>query len=425
MFLQERRAGRFGTRFLPRLGFWLLIALLFPALAAPPGCGGGSSTTKRRKKPRKKKKKEVKVEDDPTVAVKPSEDLKELVKKLGAKDEAHWKEGASKLEEMGEEAIPGLNWGFKVLLQNLRARSCNILSKMRKSEAMIPGALTALKKYPNDVTPYEARIRQWSARLLADLYSIYTEAQMRQLTETEKDIATKALLGGGLARMGHKQYVSMLIKGLSAEDAVAAQAVADDLAKILPHTGFEASGFGSRPLDERKAKMQETLDWWKANYKKTNPLKVGKSYEAWPVTVEVKVWKPKDLDIDPEDEREVELNERDAQDAMASGDTRSACGRYFMAFKFSGYQRMDLALKWHACKRQLGPDNADKSYKEFHSLLIPIDPLNENFWLGAAKSALASGGAVGKRWAEQDLKMVLILVPGHTEAKQMLSELGE
>ncbi|MHC4778773.1 MAG: hypothetical protein ACYTFG_09385, partial [Planctomycetota bacterium] len=354
-----------------------------------------------------------------------SDELRQLVQKLGAKDETFWKPAQEKLEGMGEAAIPGLNWGFKMLLQNLRARSCNILSRMNKSEKMVPGAITALKKYPDDTSVHEARIRQWAARLVADLRSVYTEGPMRNLIESEKDVATKALLAGGLARMGHKQYVSMLIKGIAAEDPIPAQAVAEDLAKVLPHSGFEAAGFGDKTLDERKAKMEEILSWWKERYEKTKPVKVDKSYDPWPVSVEVKTWEAKELDIDPEDLHEVDLNLRDAENDMASGNVRAACGRYFMAFKFSGYQRMDLALKWQGCKRQLGPDNADKSYKEFHSLLIPIDPLNEDFWVGAAKSALASGGKTGKDWARQDLKMALILVPDHEEAKQLLSEVGE
>lgn len=189
--------------------------------------------------------------------------------------------------------------------------------------------------------------------------------------------------------------------------------------------GFDPAGFGNRPVGERKAKTEGLLVWLRNAAGEIEGTEWNENLESWPVTVEVKVWQPPEGPLDPEDAREVDLNVLDAEDALTEGNLRAACGRYFMAWRFSQHRRMDLALKWQELKQRFGPDNADESYKEIMERLIPIAPLNEDIWMAAAKSALASGGAIGRKRAKEALEMVLVLVPDHAEAKAMLAKLGE
>ncbi|MHC4599522.1 MAG: HEAT repeat domain-containing protein [Planctomycetota bacterium] len=419
-FAPRRARGRL------RSAFRFLVLLSFVACLVLAGCGGGGKPKKKKKKRKKDKtaKKAGAEEKDPTIKLPVSDELKKAVKGLGAKDPTYWEPAVEDLKARGEEAIPGLNWGLRFPLQNIRARCCNILSQMRKSEKMIPGAIDALKKWPDDVTPYEAKIRRWAAKLLSDLPSIYTEEAMLNRVDKDKDVGVRVFLAAGAVKLGKKEFVSHIIKGLAAEDGEVAAWAASAFAELIPHANLDAKGFGAMPQNERAAKSEEVRGWWKANYGKTKPLKVSKNYEPWPVTVPVKAYEEPDEPLDPEDEREVELYVRDAQDHLANGDIRKACACYATAFRYSGRRQKELVLKQHELQRQIGPDFADKSYKYLREKLIPWDPLNEDFWLAAAKSALASGGGVGKGWAKECLQMVLILVPDHDEGKSMMADLG-
>jgi hypothetical protein len=401
-------------------------------LTVGPGCGGGGTAPKKKKKKKKKKKpKERKGQalgEDPTIEKPASQELKDLVLGLGAKDEALWRSAEGKIKEMGEAAIPGLNWGLKFPLQNIRARCCNIMSKMKKSNAMVPGAMKALKVWRDDTSPQETGIRRWAAKLLSDLYTIYTETAMRDGAEHDKDIGVRIFLAGGVAKLGHKTYIPLLFTGMADEDEEVAGWAAVVFTQVIPHAGFDPSGFSGLGKGERQAKAEELRGWWKANKAKTKPIAADRDYEPWPVNVEVYTFDGPSEEINWEDQREVDLNVQDAEEALANGDIRKATAKYAAAFRFSQRSRMDIALKQHECWRKLGPDNADKSYKYLREKLIPLDPMNEELWLAAARSAWASRlnerDNMAREWAKECLKMVLILVPDHGEAKGMLSELG-
>jgi outer membrane protein assembly factor BamB len=353
----------------------------------------------------------------------PSEELKALVRRLGALEERHWKPAMEALSALGDAAVPGLNWGLRFPLQNVRARCCTILSRMPKSEFMIPGALNALKTWPDDVTPHEARIRRWAARLLCDLPSVHTEEAMRWGIARDKDPGVRVFLAAGLARLGVKSNIPDLIQALACEDPEVAGWAADAIAQVLPQMGLLTSGFAGRPVKERTEKSAAVLAWWQALKEMTELVRAEKNYEPRPVRVEVKTYVAPSEPIDPEDEREVELCVRDAEEALARGDLRRATAFYANAFRFSGRRRFDLVLKQHECWRRLGPDHAHKSYQYLHMKLLQVDPLNSDFWLAAAKSARASGGQRGREDAIRDLEMVLVLVPDHAESMTLIEEI--
>lgn len=426
-----RHTSRFGR--IVAAGIWLaaILAVAAPCPLLVSGCGGGGSQTtpkKKKKKPKgdggREKAPAGLAEEDPTVAEPPSAELKTLVKGLAAKDEGHWQSAQEKITALGEGAIPGLNWGLQFPLQNLRARACNILSRMQKSEKMIPGALAALKMYPDDVTPHEAGIRRWAAYVLCCLPSVHTETPMRNGADKDKDLAVKAFLAAGVSKLGIPPFPAAdLLRGLGVEDAACAGLIAQQVEAVYPHSGFKAEGFGDLPQEQRAAKVEELLAWWKANSGKTKPLTADKNYDPWPQNVGIYVGPPEEP-VDFDDEHEVEQWTKDAEEALAQGDKRKAAANYREAFRWSKHQRVDLALKHHEVWRQLGPDNAEKSYEYLHSKLIPRWPLNEDLWMAAARSGLASGGTPGKKMAEGDLRMVLLLVPEHAEAKAMMAEIG-
>ncbi|MHC5040551.1 MAG: hypothetical protein ACYTHM_24840 [Planctomycetota bacterium] len=357
----------------------------------------------------------------------PSEELKALALRLGALNESHWKPAEEKLKTLGEAAIPGLTWGLKFPLQIVRARCCTILSRMRKSESMIPGAIAALKIGREDVTPFEAGIRRWAAKLLCDLPTFHTEMAMRMGLEVEKDWGVRVLLAAGLTKRGYKDHVPLLLQGMAAEEGEVASWAASAFAESFPDAGLDAKGFGSLPKKEREAKAGETKAWWKENGGKVRPVLGGKNLDPWPVDVKVKVYVPPSKPLTWEDEREVELCLKDAEAALLKKNLRMATARYAAAFRFSGRRRFDIAIKQHDCWRRLGPDNAEKSYHYLRKKLIPMDPLNWQLWLAAAKSVWASRmNDRDKRvmgWTKECLKMVLILVPDQPDAAKLLGEL--
>lgn len=422
---------RVGASSRKSLGWFVLLAALVALIAATgPGCGGAGGKP-RKKRSGKKTEQPDKGKDsgaqsapekDPTIPLPVTSEQKRLVEGLGAKDPEHWKQAEETLNGMGADAIPALNWGLQFTLQNVRARCANILSRMNKSEKMIPGAIDALKMYPDDTSSHEAGIRRWAAKVLSDLYSVYTEEAIRGGIERDKDPGVKALLSSGAVKLGHKTFVSHIIRALAAEDPDAAQIAVEELTALVPEADVDAGGFSSKSLEARKAKSEELMSWWKSNYESVKIVPPTKNYDPWPVEVTIYEWKPSGEGISFEDEREVELNIRDAEKALARGDLREVTGRYAAAFRFSNRERMDLALLHHEYWRQLGPDNADKSYKYLREKLIPLHPTDERFWIAAAKSAYASGGKMGRDWALECLRYALILVPDHEEALALKKE---
>ncbi|GEM_PF-2956990 len=418
--------GVFSAFFLP------LLVLAVASAVTLEGCGGAGGGARKKKSSNKKDGKKKgqseaapEMEEDPTIPLEVSQELKETVLGLGAKPESHWKKAQEELENMGEEAIPGLNWGLKFPLQNLRSRACNILSRMRKSETMIPGALDALNMYPSDTSRFEAPIRRWSAKVIADLFSVYTMEKMGVAIQRDKDPGVRVILASGLGKLKQKSHISVIIRGLAEEDPQVAALAAEAFEELVPYTTrFEADGFADQPVGERKATSEKIMDWWKENYGSVKLLTADKNYDPWPMDIPVRYWKPSDDPIDPEDEREVDLNLRDAENALAQGDVREATRRFAAAYRFSGENRMDILLEKHKYWRQIGPDHADKSYHDLRDKIIPFRPHHEELWIAAARSALASGGGIGRNWARECLRMALILVPDHAEAKALMEEVG-
>jgi hypothetical protein len=351
--------------------------------------------------------------------------MKNLVKHLGARDEKYWKPALEKLEGMGEAGTPAFYYAMTWSLQNIRARACAVASKWKKSEAMIPGLLEALQRYEEDKDPSETAIRRWAARTLGDLVNRFTLDNLQVRVDKDKDIGVAVLLARGILRHGEKTSVELLIEGMKAEEGQVAGWAAEAFAECIPKSGLKAGGFAEKPLEERAKIAGEMEGWWSKN---ANTLKMARAQritDPTPVTPEIRVFKPSDEPISPEDEDEVGLNIRDAEEALAAGDFRKAAGRFRAAYsEFGKGKDLKLAIRWLEAMRQCGPDNADKAYKNLRDTLIPRDPTNVDLWVTAARSALASGGETGKRWARDCAEMVLVLDPDSQAGADLKKEIG-
>lgn len=418
-------------QFHTRSSLSVLFAAFCCALLVGAACGGGSTKKKKKKKKKDGQKSSGKKDPapagddvDPRDQPKATPELQELVRGLGALDEKHWGAAEQKLKDMGEAAIPGLSWGLQFPLQNIRARSCNILSTMQKSNKMVPGCINALKQFPKETVLYEAMIRRWAAKTLADLYSVYLEENYRRSLEIDKDPGVQVFCGLGLCRLGWENGLPAIIKGLASEDDAIAGYAADAFAEAVPKAGLKVDAFKEMSAADRKAEAEKMKAWYESNKGNIKVVRGPKNFDPWPVNVKVHKWEPSTEPLDPEFERERDLFYRDGEQAEAAGDYRKATKCYAQSFRYGDRRDLKIALKQHECQRKIGPDFADKSYQYLMEKLIPRSPLRVELYIAAAKSGLASGGGQGKDMAKTALRMALMLDPENGEAKELMQQAG-